>query len=160
MPADLPRGRGDERRLTQVLMNLVSNAIKFTEAGAVSIRAKVEDGSFVVAVTDTGVGIAAEDASASSRSSSRSTARARARRAAPAWASRSPGASSSCTAAGSGSNSTPGQGSTFAFTLPLRSSSRDSGMSQRILAGRGLAPRMTEGSCATIQAPIHSVPYH
>ena len=42
-------------------MNLVSNAIKFTEAGAVSIRAKVEDGSFVVAVSDTGVGIAPED---------------------------------------------------------------------------------------------------
>ena len=61
VPADLPRGRGDERRLTQVLMNLVSNAIKFTEAGSVSIRAKVEDGSFVVAVTDTGVGIAPED---------------------------------------------------------------------------------------------------
>ena len=60
-PADLPRGRGDERRLTQVLMNLVSNAIKFTEAGSVSIRAKVEDGSFLVAVTDTGVGIAPED---------------------------------------------------------------------------------------------------
>ena len=50
--------RGDERRLTQVLMNLVSNAIKFTEAGSVRIRAKVEDGSFLVAVSDTGVGIA------------------------------------------------------------------------------------------------------
>src|SRR5918999_6308917 len=61
VPADLPRGRGDERRLTQVLMNLVSNAIKFTEAGSVSIRASVSDGGFVVAVTDTGVGIAPED---------------------------------------------------------------------------------------------------
>jgi signal transduction histidine kinase len=60
-PADLPHGRGDERRLTQVLLNLVSNAIKFTEAGSVSIRAKVEDSSFVVSVTDTGVGIAPED---------------------------------------------------------------------------------------------------
>ena len=61
VPADLPPGHGDERRITQVLMNLVSNAIKFTEAGAVSIRAKVEDGSFVVAVADTGMGIAAAD---------------------------------------------------------------------------------------------------
>ncbi|HSA79432.1 MAG TPA: GAF domain-containing protein, partial [Geminicoccaceae bacterium] len=61
VPADLPRGQGDERRLTQVLMNLVSNAIKFTEAGAVSIRAKVEDGNFLIAVSDTGIGIATED---------------------------------------------------------------------------------------------------
>ena len=58
---DLPHGKGDERRLTQVLMNLVSNAIKFTEAGSVSIRAKVADGSFLVTVTDTGIGIAPED---------------------------------------------------------------------------------------------------
>jgi signal transduction histidine kinase len=44
-----------------VLMNLVSNAIKFTEAGSVRIRAKVAGGSFVVTVSDTGMGIAAED---------------------------------------------------------------------------------------------------
>jgi signal transduction histidine kinase len=61
VPADLPPGRGDERRLTQVLMNLVSNAIKFTEAGSVSIRARAQDGSFLVAVSDTGMGIALED---------------------------------------------------------------------------------------------------
>ena len=61
VPADLPHGQGDERRLTQVLMNLVSNAIKFTDAGSVSVRASAADGSFLVAVTDTGVGIAPED---------------------------------------------------------------------------------------------------
>jgi signal transduction histidine kinase len=59
--ADLPAGRGDERRITQVLLNLVSNAIKFTDAGSVRIRAVVEGDQFVVTVTDTGIGIAAED---------------------------------------------------------------------------------------------------
>jgi signal transduction histidine kinase/uncharacterized small protein (DUF1192 family)/HAMP domain-containing protein len=59
--ADLPHGQGDERRLTQVLMNLISNAIKFTEAGAVSIRGQVAEGRFLLAVSDTGVGIALED---------------------------------------------------------------------------------------------------
>jgi signal transduction histidine kinase len=61
VPADLPAGHGDERRITQVLLNLVSNAIQFTETGSVTIRAKVADGNFVVAVADTGMGIAAED---------------------------------------------------------------------------------------------------
>ena len=61
VPADLPSARGDERRITQVLLNLVSNAIKFTESGSISIHAEVANGSFVVAVADTGMGIAAED---------------------------------------------------------------------------------------------------
>ena len=58
---DLPPGRGDERRLTQVLLNLVGNAIKFTDAGEVSINVGVADGSFKVAVRDTGPGISATD---------------------------------------------------------------------------------------------------
>jgi signal transduction histidine kinase len=55
---DLPRGKGDERRLAQVFLNLVGNAIKFTETGEVQIRVTATDSVFTVAVADTGPGIA------------------------------------------------------------------------------------------------------
>ncbi len=58
---DLPRGHGDERRLSQVLLNLVGNAIKFTDKGEVAIRASATNGAFTVAVCDTGPGISAAD---------------------------------------------------------------------------------------------------
>ncbi len=61
MPNELPQGRGDERRLTQVLLNLVGNAIKFTDKGEVVIAASVSNGSFTVAVRDTGPGISKSD---------------------------------------------------------------------------------------------------
>jgi GAF domain-containing protein len=57
----LPPGHGDGRRLTQVLINLVGNAIKFTDAGEVAIKAEAHNGSFHVAVRDTGPGISAAD---------------------------------------------------------------------------------------------------
>jgi signal transduction histidine kinase len=53
----MPEGRGDERRLTQVLLNLVGNAIKFTDEGDIRIAARSTNGVFSVAVTDTGPGI-------------------------------------------------------------------------------------------------------
>ncbi len=59
---DLPTGRGDERRLSQVLLNVVGNAVKFTDAGKVAIEASVTDGAFNLAVRDTGPGIADGDA--------------------------------------------------------------------------------------------------
>ena len=61
VPRDLPLARGDERRLTQVLLNLLGNAIKFTDAGEVGISVGFADGRFDVAVRDTGPGIAAAD---------------------------------------------------------------------------------------------------
>ena len=59
--AQLPPGHGDGRRLTQVLINLVGNAIKFTDAGEVVIKAAATDGSFHLSVRDTGPGISAAD---------------------------------------------------------------------------------------------------
>jgi signal transduction histidine kinase len=61
VPPDLPSGHGDERRLTQVLLNLAGNAIKFTDKGEVVIRASAANDSFTVAVRDTGPGIAEAD---------------------------------------------------------------------------------------------------
>jgi signal transduction histidine kinase len=61
VPEGLPLGKGDERRLTQVLLNLVSNAIKFTDAGAVKICVNVVEDQFNIAVNDTGPGIAPAD---------------------------------------------------------------------------------------------------
>ncbi|MEQ1956585.1 GAF domain-containing protein [Mesorhizobium yinganensis] len=58
---NLPIGRGDERRLTQVLLNLVGNAVKFTEMGAVDIKADAADAQFQISVSDTGPGIAPKD---------------------------------------------------------------------------------------------------
>ena len=58
VPPHLPAARGDERKLTQVLLNLVGNAIKFTDTGEVTIKASAANGSFTVAVRDTGPGIA------------------------------------------------------------------------------------------------------
>ena len=57
VPADLPAASGDERRITQVLLNLVGNAIKFTDAGEVRVEVAAVDGSFEVSVSDTGPGI-------------------------------------------------------------------------------------------------------
>ncbi len=57
----LPQGHGDEQRLTQVLLNLVGNAIKFTDTGEVLIKGSSANGSFTVAVRDTGPGISAVD---------------------------------------------------------------------------------------------------
>src|SRR5438552_7072525 len=58
---ELPQGHGDERRLTQVLLNLVGNAIKFTDIGGVSVKGSSTNGAFNVAVCDTGPGISAAD---------------------------------------------------------------------------------------------------
>lgn len=66
LPADLPGVRGDPGRISQVITNLVGNAVKFTSAGEVLVEVTIEggdDATVVIrfAVKDTGIGIAAVD---------------------------------------------------------------------------------------------------
>jgi len=61
VPPDMPAGYGDGQKLTQVLLNLAGNAIKFTDVGEVVIKAAAVNGAFSVAIHDTGPGISAAD---------------------------------------------------------------------------------------------------
>ncbi|MBI3457339.1 MAG: GAF domain-containing protein [Candidatus Rokubacteria bacterium] len=117
---DLPRGKGDERRLTQVLLNLVGNAIKFTEAGEVRMEGRPADGAFLVSVSDTGPGISEADqarifeefqqvdSSTTRKKGGTGLGLSIARRIVELHGGRIWVASS------------PGKGSTFSFTLPVR----------------------------------------
>jgi len=51
----------DQRRVEQVLLNLINNAIKFTEEGSVEVNASTQDFKVVIEVRDTGIGIASKD---------------------------------------------------------------------------------------------------
>ena len=53
---------GDERKVKQILVNVLSNAVKFTpEGGQIRVKAALGDGSVILSVADTGIGIAPED---------------------------------------------------------------------------------------------------
>jgi len=57
----LPQIVGDQDKLIQVVINLISNAIKFTEKGSVTCRSKLVNGEILISVSDTGMGISEED---------------------------------------------------------------------------------------------------
>ncbi len=62
LPATLPHLLGDERRLRQIILNLVSNAVKFTDTGGmVSVVAWTAEDGFHLDVRDTGIGMTAEE---------------------------------------------------------------------------------------------------
>jgi signal transduction histidine kinase len=117
---DLPIGKGDQQRIVQVLLNLVGNAIKFTDVGQVRIAAAASDGTFVVSVRDTGPGISSADqqrifeefqqvdSSNTRRQGGTGLGLAIARRIVEMHGGRM------------WVESTPGAGSTFSFALPVR----------------------------------------
>jgi signal transduction histidine kinase len=61
VPQDLSTGKGDEQRIAQVLLNLLGNAIKFTEEGEVRLEVTVSNETFLVSVSDTGPGLSEAD---------------------------------------------------------------------------------------------------
>jgi signal transduction histidine kinase len=62
LPASLPLIHGDGPRLEQVIMNLLTNAVKFTPpGGSISVKVREQDAGLMVAVKDNGIGIAKED---------------------------------------------------------------------------------------------------
>ena len=69
IPDTLPIVRADPTRLRQVLINLLTNSTRFTDAGGVTISAVVEERDIVISVADTGVGIRRAPCPTSFRSS-------------------------------------------------------------------------------------------
>lgn len=55
--SNLPKLKADKERLIQVVINLLSNALKFTEKGYIKCKAELQDGNILVSVEDTGIGI-------------------------------------------------------------------------------------------------------
>jgi signal transduction histidine kinase len=132
----LPTAWADRARIRQVLVNLMANAVKFTEQGGVTIRANIVDGWITIAVVDTGVGIPPDaqtyifdefrqvDASTTRRYGGTGLGLAISKRlialhGGRIWV-----------------ESTVGNGSTFLFTLPVRV--RAAALSESSLAGIGV----------------------
>jgi signal transduction histidine kinase len=116
---NLPVIKGDKRRIRQVLLNLINNAVKFTSEGSISIIARRQDNQIYLAVRDTGVGIAPEDQQLvfeSFRQTNHGLI-------AGSGAGLGLAISKSLVESHAGTmhlDSTPGQGSTFSFTLPVK----------------------------------------
>lgn len=61
IPTSLPHIIGDKNRLSQVLKNLIGNALKFTDAGSIAVEAERKEGHILITVVDTGIGISTDE---------------------------------------------------------------------------------------------------
>jgi two-component system cell cycle sensor histidine kinase PleC len=63
VPKDLPQMASDRQKVKQILLNLLSNSLKFTHQGSITISARrnVKDRTMALSVADTGIGIAPAD---------------------------------------------------------------------------------------------------
>ena len=116
---DLPRARGDERRIVQVLLNLVGNAVKFTDTGEVAVRASAANGSFTIAVRDTGPGIPKADQSRIFEEFQQADTSSTKKKGGTGLGLSIAKRIVELHGGNIGVESLPGAGSTFAFTLPL-----------------------------------------
>ena len=57
MPSDVPTLRTDRQKVKQILVNLLSNALKFTPKGTITIKTQLPGGTVSISVIDTGIGI-------------------------------------------------------------------------------------------------------
>ncbi len=121
-PPDVPPLYTDDQKLSQILRNFISNALKFTQKGEVRVSAHAERRR-PRSPSRSPTPASASRRSSTTRSSTtsrRSTRRSRSACAAPASACRSASAWPSCSAARVALQSELGEGSTFSVTLPLR----------------------------------------
>jgi len=61
IPSELMTAKGDEQRIAQVILNLLGNALKFTEEGLVTLELTVSNETFLISVHDTGPGLSEND---------------------------------------------------------------------------------------------------
>jgi PAS domain S-box-containing protein len=118
--AAMPRMYVDDEKLRQIVINLLSNAAKFTGRGSIRLQARAENGSVVIAVTDTGIGIPADKLGLIFEEFAQADARS-----ARVYGGTGLGLTIARRLArlmggDIGVESVPGSGSTFRLTLPLR----------------------------------------
>jgi signal transduction histidine kinase len=119
-PAGLPHVRGDSLRIRQVILNLLSNASKFTDEGSITVGARDDNnGEIVIWVKDTGIGIPPQDMDKIFEEFRQGTSGRRKGRAGSGLGLAISRQLLNLMGGRIWADSVPGKGSTFSFTLPV-----------------------------------------